>query len=392
MNAPIFSKPVFVMPFRLLFLAAGLLALLSMAYWGLFWQSPWPFEAYAGPLFWHAHEMVFGFSGAVLVGFLMTAVKNWTGLPTLRGPLLVLTMACWLTLRMGLTAENADPFALAILAAIYWFIPTVYFCFMVAKAGLWRNLILAFVMTGMGVLDGLSILQADELQVALHYIYGGVFVMLLAVTIISGRVFPFFTARATNTPKVENHPVIELAAVMLHLFWLVWIILHGLHDREFTVAVLATLTASVHTLRFLRWNFVLSLSNPMLWSLYGGYLFLIFGFAALAFYHLGIIDNVSAALHLLTVGVIAGLIYSMTTRVSLGHTGRVIVASKNVVTGFYIMLVAAVARGLLPLILPASWTVLCYWLSAFLWCVAFAIWLWEFLPILITPRVDGKSG
>jgi uncharacterized protein involved in response to NO len=267
-----------------------------------------------------------------------------------------------------------------------------FFARMILKVRMWRNMILIPVLLFMAILDVASIRSFVTGGNHLTFLHGGVLLMLLALTIIGGRVLPFFTSTVSGAGMVMPKQWIELPIIVLTIGLFVWNLVTGLLVPSTLLAIALLMLALLHVARFMRWDLAVTLSHPMLWSLHLAYLFLILGIALLAGYHFGLVRNISAAFHAITIGAIGGMILSMTSRVSLGHTGREIVAGIWLTVAFVLLALAALLRTFTPLIADARFLSVSYHLSACLWCIAYTIWLVKFLPVLIAPRRDGKPG
>lgn len=149
--------------------------------------------------------------------------------------------------------------------------------------------------------------------------------------------------------------------------------------------------ALAHALRAWRWQPRRAARNPMLWILHAAYAWIALGLMLLGWQQLGAPFPASAGVHALAVGATGGLILGMITRTARGHTGRDIVASPLEVFAFGMLMVAAFARVVLPLMMPA---LLAWWIAAaaLAWCLAFAAYLWRYAPWLLQSRVDGRDG
>ena len=389
------NQPValFRLPFRPLFLFAAIFSVLCVGAWGMYWFSPFPFTPFGGLYWWHGHEMIFGFAGAVLVGFLLTAAKNWTGLPGTRGLPLAIMVGAWLIARALIVLGEADwQIGVILFTACFWLMAIGFFAYMILKVRMWRNFIMVLVLLIMGIMDVASILSIRAGGNYLTQLHGGILLIMLALTIIGGRVLPFFTASAIGAEMVKPQNRLEVPVLLLTIGLFAWNLVYGLLTPSIVLAGALSVLVFLHIARFLRWNLADTLPEPMLWSLHLAYLFMVLGIALLAGYHFGLVNSISTAFHAITIGAIGGMILSMISRVSLGHTGRKIEGGRWLTFSFVLIFLAATIRVAAPVVLADQYWSAAYHVSACLWCVAYIIWLIRFLPILLTPRPDGKPG
>lgn len=382
---------LFNLGFRPFFLLATLHALVSVLVWtGVYtfgWQ--WPYAGIAAWT-WHAHEMVFGYALAVVTGFLLTAVRNWTGVQTLHGlPLLLLGLA-WLTARVlpvtGLPlawAALADGvFNLALVAAVTW---------PVAKVRQWRQ---AGILSKLVLLAGANLLfyagllgwYPDGVRAGL---YSGVYLVMALIFVMARRVLPFFIERGLErTVSITNRAWLDRTSLVLFLvFWLADVLRP---DTPF-VAVLAAVLCVLHGLRLAGWYAAGVFGRPLLAVLFLGYAWLVVGLALKAAVPLAGIPP-TLALHAFTYGGIGLFTLGMMARVTLGHTGRSIQQPPAVVAwSMYLLTGGAAVRVLLPLFDAAHYA---GWIAAaqLLWLAAFTLLLAVYLPMWLAPRVDGQPG
>ena len=370
--------------FRPFYLLASGFSALSIALWGLQF-SGWLNHAYLqGPL-WHAHEMLFGFTLAVVVGFLFTAGRNWTGQPTPSGAWLAALAALWVAGRVLVLTPLAWTAALAntafpVAAAIALAIPFI-------KAGNRRNyffvgllmlLALGQLSVHLSVLGVLQIPSWAGIGLALD-------VMLFVLAVMAGRVIPMFTNNGVPGAKASRQPMVEKSALGLVLLIPVADLLQ-LNGPW--LAVLAWAGAAAHLARWLLWQPWKTLRTPMVWVLHMAYLWIpvhlmLRGGAALNWL------AASAATHALTAGAIGCMVMGMMTRTALGHTGRKLVATRAEVSCYALVGLAALVRVALPLLAPAllAQAVL---LSSLLWSCGFGLYAMRYWPIL--SRSDGLPG
>jgi uncharacterized protein involved in response to NO len=373
--------------FRPFYLVAGLFAALSVGAWTAHFSNGWFAGAAAlqDPL-WHAHEMIFGFALAVIVGFLFTAVRNWTGQPTPTGALLAAIVALWLAARLllftpwPLAAATADA-AFALAAA--WGIGAPIYRSRNGRNAFFVALLIAF--GAANVTFHLAMAGVLDLE-ARRFTQLGLDLVLFVMVVMGGRVIPMFTSNARQI-RVRRLAWLEPLALGSVLA-LLGASLAGLPPM--VVASCAALAAVAHTMRISFWRPWATLGHPLLWILHASYLWIIVHLALRALAALDLAGG-SAATHALTVGAIGGLILGMMTRTARGHTGRPLQASGTEIAAFALIQLAAVVRVLLPIAAPAL-TLASIGLSGALWALAFGAFVVKFWPILTRARADGRPG
>lgn len=384
---PLPGWPLFRLGFRPFYLGAAAFALFAVPYWvaGLLGLVRLP--STMPPLLWHAHEMLYGFAVAVIVGFLLTAGKAWTGLATPRSTTLAAMAGLWLAARLAAVGAPYAVYALLDVALLPWV--ALVLIRVLLKAGNRRNLPLGAILLLLAtanlafhaaVLGGLAI---DPLR-ALH---AGLALVVMIECVIAGRVIPAFTMSALPGQKLQVPDWLErgaLAATALSLA--AWVLL----PANLVAATGFALSALLHAARLWHWQPWRTRARPILWMLHAAYAWLPVGFLLLAWAQRGGVAA-SAGIHALAVGATAGLIVGMVTRTARGHTGRPLKVSRLEVAAYVLVAAAAVARVLLPLVAPAH-TTNGLVVAAAAWATAFALYLWVFTPWLLSSRLDGKDG
>jgi uncharacterized protein involved in response to NO len=384
---PLPGWPVFRLGFRPFYLGAAAFALLAVPYWvaGLLGWMALP--STMPPLLWHAHEMLYGFAVAVIVGFLLTAGKAWTGLATPRGATLAAMAGLWLAARLAAVGAPYAVYALLDMALLPW----VAFVLLrvLLKAGSRRNLALGAILLLLAAANlafhaaALGLLDMDPLR-ALH---AGLALIVMIECVIAGRVIPAFTMSALPGRQLKVPAWLERSTLAVTALALAaWVLL----PASPVAAAGFALAALLHAARLWHWQPWRTHSRPILWVLHAAYAWLPVGFALLGWAQLGGVAA-SIGIHALAVGATAGLIIGMVTRTARGHTGRALKVSRLEVAAYRLVAVAAVARTLLPWAAPshaANWLVV----AAVAWATAFALYLWVFAPWLLSSRLDGKDG
>lgn len=384
--------PILALGFRPFFLAAGLSAVLTLLVWLAMLHGAVAMDGYYAGTTWHAHELLFGYGLAAIAGFLLTAVRNWTGLATATGAELGALVLLW-------TLGRVAP--LLPLPAILVAILDLSFPALLALSlfkPLWQgpnpaNRAFLALLGGMCLAALLVHLQA--LGLTAHTALAGDRLMLglilLTLLVVAGRVMPFFTRTAISDTAPRSNPWVERLTFGLALLWI------GADSSTqlglpvaVPAALLALSLALVQGLRLAGWHDRRVWGIPLLAVLYSGYLWLILGLGLNGLAHLSLLQPFPA-LHALTIGAIGVFTLGMMARVTLGHTGRAMVASRLTVIAFAALNLAALVRVFGPLAWPSAYG---HWLigSGFLWVLAFGLFLWVYAPLLVRPRIDGRPG
>lgn len=338
-------------------------------------------------LLWHGHEMLFGFAAGVVAGFLLTAVKAWTGLTTARGPLLAVLALLWLA---GRIAAVCAPYAVfAVIDMLLLPAVAIVLLRVLLQAGNKRNVPLISLLVLMSVANAifhLSVLKVVAVD-PLRPLYAQLALVLMVVAVMTGRVVPMFTRNVTPGLVIQTSRRFELTLLAVTAAaLLLWVCA----APSILVVVAAAAAAVMHAVRLYRWSPWVTLKRPILWVLHLAYAWMPIGFAMLACAHMGWIGT-TFAIHAFTVGVIGGLIIGMVTRTARGHTGRPLQASRGEAIAYALVLIATVLRAALPAHFPALYP-RALEISATLWAVAFAIYLVIYTPWLLQSRLDGKDG
>jgi uncharacterized protein involved in response to NO len=379
--------PFLRLGFRPFYIGGALLAALSVPLWVAIFLGWLQLTPASQPLLWHAHEMLFGFAAAIIVGFLMTAGKTWTGLATPRGPTLAALVLLWLAARVASVVGPYLAYALldiALLPVVAGILVNI-----LLRSRNYRNLALALMLALLASANLVFHLAVmDRLQVSpMTPLYAGLALIVLIECVMAGRVIPAFTMAVTPGLKLLAKPGIEwltLGSTALGLA--LWV----LALPSVAGLVVLALASVLHLKRLLGWHSALTLSRPILWILHAAYAWIPLGLALLALAQIGLIPA-STGVHALAVGATGGLIIGMITRTARGHTGRPLTVSRAEVLAYALVMSAAVLRVLLPLALPALYVIALVGAAA-AWSVAFLIYLWVFTPWLMRTRLDGKDG
>lgn len=375
---------------RPFYLLSALAATITVPVWIAVLLIPLPWPAPMAPVFWHAHEMVYGFAGATVIGFLLSASRAWTGLGTTRAGALGGLALLWLAGRVALFVAPYPVYAALDLALL----PIVAFVLirLLLSTGMRRNLPLAIIVLALALANlvfHLSMLQwvALPAQPALH---AALALLVMMQSVMAGRVIPGFTiSAARGTLRIAPLPWLDKACLGATAAGLALWVAAPPAWASATAAVLL-MAALGHALRQWRWRSRVVWQRPVLWILHAAYLWITLGLVLLALAHLGWIA-LSAGIHALGVGATGGLILGMMTRTARGHTGRSLHTGAWEVGAYGLVLLAAIVR-VAQTLAPSEATAPLLVGAAATWSAAFAIYLWIYTPWLVRTRTDGRDG
>jgi uncharacterized protein involved in response to NO len=380
--------------FRPFFLAAGIAAVVLVPWWALSLTDGVSLETSWPPTLWHGHEMIFGFIGAAMAGFLLTAVPSWTGRRGFAGWPLALLAGLWLLGRLLVATSAHWPLLFTATIDVAFFPALGIMLLPPLLRARNRNTPLLLVLLALCLANATFYwgLGSANWPLAHGALLAALNVILLLLTIVGGRIVPAFTGAALKQqtggrlirvwPGVSALAVGSMAAVALV----------DLGFAQTRVAgVFALVAAIVQGIRLAQWGSWRTLRQPIVWVLHVAYAWLPVG---LALKGLDLLSGGAFAafwLHALTIGAAATMILAVMTRASLGHTGRPLVVSRLTVIAYALLTGAAIVRVLgLDLSHATYATVIA--LAALLWTAAFALFLWVYAPMLLTTRADGKAG
>ncbi len=377
--------------FRTFFLLAPLYGALAVAFWVpafLGWFAP-PLSV--SPSLLHAHEMIFGFAGAALAGFFLTAVPNWTGAKALHGAPLAGVAAVWLAGRAAMAAIGPIPPTLAAFTDLA-FLPVLAMAVIgpLLAAGKNRNLVLLVPLVLLWSADVAMETQFSGFtaDTASRGARVGIDILLLFVTVIGGRVVPNFTANALRsageTSLPRSLPVLDRGAIGAMALLVIAEAASGMSPVTGTVAALACILTAA---RLALWRGNRTLKAPILWVLHLGYLWLVAGLGLKAAASWSGAVPESAALHALALGTIGTMIFAVMSRAALGHTGRALKVHPAITLAYLLVSLAAGSRIAAAFATDSS--ILLLGLSGFAWIAATLLFLAVYAPILILRSKPG---
>jgi len=388
-----FTKwPLLALGFRPFYLFAALFAIVAVPAWLLSYAAGMPLGDYQQGLAWHSHEMIFGFAPAIIAGFLLTAVRNWTGQPTPTGAPLAGLVVLWVVARVLMLTGPAN------LAAIVdiLFLPTLGIA---VGIPIWRSrnsrnykvLVVLAILTLANICYHLASLNLIPAGFARPSMTAALDTLAILIAIVGGRVTPAFignAVRGSNPRHVRSVEIVSVGALVVILIagtltpWIpvsnnVWFVL-------FIVAALG------QGIRLLLWQPLRTWGNPLLWMLPVAYAWLPVSLLFRALAALNIVP-VSTSFHALTIGAITSLMIAMMMRSALGHTGRPLIAGRVEIVTFVLLQLTVVIRVLASSVMPGAYRNAMI-ISGVLWTLAFVVFLFRYWPILAQPRVDGRPG
>lgn len=385
MNA-LFKHPVWAMAFRPFYPLAALYGALSILLWGFGYQGTPELPGF----YWHAHEMIWGYAGLVVIAFLLTAVATWTGQPPTRGAALAGLAALWLLARICTFIPDWGAAAGGILGTIFFWYGAVCMALPVWRTKNKRNYVAVFAIFVLGGTHAAFHRQLSPFDPAalLVGLQSGLIMVAGFIGLIGMRIISFFTSKRLNVPQIPSPQWVGHASLWLPMLTAMLMAHHIL----LPLAALFSFAAGIISLvQVYRWWHKDVLKEPMLWILFAGYFFTGLGLMAVGisyfkpwFLNLGV--------HLIGVGGIGVLTLGMMARTALGHTGNPIYPPpKSVPVAFWLMIASTLVRILAAFVHGTAYTHSIR-LSAALFAAALLLYAWKYIPWLIRPRVDGKPG
>lgn len=369
--------------FRPFFLGASWLAVLWMLAWVGFLLYGTPGPGPLPPILWHAHEMLFGFTVAVIAGFVLTAVQNWTGRRSTTPRSLAALAMLWLAARLGFLFAGIVPLWLTSLLDLA-FLPVlaVMMARVLVPAGNRRNYAFLPLFAAFTALNAAMHLEFHGLVNGWAAAASDLAVWLITVLLVfmGGRVIPFFTDNRLAGIKPLQWPVLNWTSTLMTLAVLPVYLVAGRGPLLAAVLVFAAVATLV---RLLAWQPWATRREPLLWILHLGYLWIPVGLALQGAHLAGAALPWSAGVHMLMVGAMGSLCLGMMARVALGHSGRPLAAHPLVVSAFTLVTLAAASRLAVAVATVPAWVT---GLAGLAWALAFLLYALVYTPILLRPR------
>ncbi|WP_090715918.1 NnrS family protein [Bathymodiolus azoricus thioautotrophic gill symbiont] len=373
--------------FRVLFFAAGIGSLLLMLTWLLFFTQQISVEF--NTHYWHAHEMIFGYAMAVIVGFLLTATQNWTKLKTTNGyPLLFLGIA-WLVARV-LSVMGGDYIFYQLTADLAFLIFSLLLITLpIVKAKNWKNLPIIFKLLTFVIANILFYIGALGYLENGQYlgIYIAFYTVVALILMMIRRLIPFFIENAVSANiELKNSKFLDLSSLIL---FIVFVIDTVFFETQIT-QISALFLFVIHSIRMLYWYDNGIWRKPLLWGLYVAYGMINFAFLLIVIdYFIALPQNTATHSFAIAIGLIT---LSMMSRVSLGHTGRNVFSPPKSLGVIFSMLVAVFIFRVIAILFWSEYYPQFIVISQLLWIVAFGLFVLMYAKMFFQKRVDGSFG
>ena len=392
--APAPAVPTFALwqlGFRPFYLLAGIFAALDIVLWTLQFGGTIGAAVLRGPL-WHAHEMLFGYALAVIAGFLLTAVRNWTNRPTPTGAPLMLLAAIWLLARV--LVLGPWPLAAALANAAFPVAGAIGIGIPIVRSRNRRNYFFVGLLVLLGTLALVVHAALDGFLAfdPLHGVRLGLDVVLFIMVVMAGRVVPMFTNNGIAGLNARRNPLVEKLSLgsVIALFVVDLLPAQAFPWTGALAGIVALAAALANATRLALWQPWRTFSTPLVWVLHVAYAWIVVHLLLRAGVAAGLVAH-SVSVHALTVGGIGGLTIGMMTRTARGHTARPLRADGFEATMYALVFAAALVRVFGPIASPEHLVVFVQ-ASAILWAAAFGLYVVRAWPVLTRPRLDGKPG
>jgi uncharacterized protein involved in response to NO len=362
--------------YRLFFPAAGFMAALAVPLWLVLYSGadiPGPEDA----RLWHMHEMLFGYLGAALAGFLLTALPNWTGRRAISGLPLLGLFGLWLLGRGVMLLWPAG----ALLAMLFTLALAAIATVEIVAGGNKRNLPMA----GM-----VWLIAAAQAVMLMGDIYQGMrlgfAIALMMITLIGGRVTPTFSrnwlkAQGREEGVAEFGTVDKAALLCVALALLVW----AIFDAGVITGALALLASGVLGLRLIRWNARAVMAEPLLLALHAGYAWVVVSLLLLGLQGVTGLITQAQVFHAMGAGAVGTMTLIIMIRAMLGHSGQAISAGKS----DCLILLMVHAAALLRVIAGGIDASVLLHISGTLWSLGFGLFALRYLRVALTPKIQS---
>ena len=376
--------------FRPFYTLAALFAVFAVALWLVSFTGMAQFGGQLQGVLWHSHEMVFGFIPAVIAGFLFTAVRNWTGLPTPTAWSLGGIALVWLVARVLLVSGPVGPGV--VLDVLFLPLVTISVAIPIFRSANHRNYKVVAIVAAMAVLHFVYHLALGG-EIPAWLLRGSLFAVIditaILFAVVGGRVIPAFTGNAVPGSDPVHKTWVEIVAFgSLLLLAMVSLVSGGLVLPAWLPISLAFIAAASHAVRLAYWQPGLTRNNPLLWMMPVAYSWLPIALLLRGLSGLGTVFP-GSWIHALTAGALTSLMVAMMMRSTLGHTGRKLEASRADVIVFLLLQLAVILRVLAGVVADYRTMTI---IAGVVWMVAFAGFFVRYAPMLLKARVDGKPG
>lgn len=368
--------------FRPLYIAGTSWALISVLLWI---YAPGLLVGPLSGLAWHAHEMLWGFVVTIAVGFLMTAGANWTGINPMPPRALAVASSLWLIARIGFLLPSLAAFWVSAVAELAFFL--------LAAAGMGRSVVVSrnqrnaavpLLLAGLGALDAMYLsaaLDGGDYAVLMQRLQAALVLMALVALLVGRRVIPFFAMRATPGLTIPMHTHSGWVQLGASAFAVVAL----LAGWGWLTALACLVAGALALIQIVSWKPLAVRSNALLWILYVGYATLGLGLLLAAAHAANLDVPRVLSVHVIAMGGFSVLIIGMVTRTALGHLGRPLATDKTIRASYWLILTAVVLR--LAAVAPMAASPWLLRAAALAWIGGLGLYLWQFVPMLIRPRL-----
>lgn len=394
LNPPPLKKfALFELGFRPFFLLASLFSIIATVLWTASYAFGWSLPvSNITPIAWHGHEMIFGYTTAIIAGFLLTAVRNWTGIQTIKGLSLSLLALTWLLARTLPLLNSPLLFEWAALFDVLFMLGLIAAVIHpIAKVKQWRQLLIVSILVmilAANIVYYLGVFHIVNQGVSWG-LFSGVYLIMALIFTLARRVMPFFIERGVGYQvQLKNWSMVDSTSILfLAALWLTDVFF----KYALLTALLSLVLAVLHSVRLWGWHTKGIWQKPLLWVLFVGYSMFILGFMLKAVNFFTLYPT-TIPLHAFTYGGIGMMTLGMIARISLGHTGRNINQPPKILTWVFLCLfLGTLIRVVMPIFLPSAYLHL-IGSAQVLWIIAFTLFLYRYVMIFIQPRIDGQPG
>jgi uncharacterized protein involved in response to NO len=376
--------------FRPFFFGAATWGLIAIALWLCALAGAIVLPTRFDPVAWHRHEMLFGFVGAAVCGFLLTAIPNWTGRLPIAGKPLLSLFGMWAAARLAVLFSAGLGYWPAAILDVGLFVALALLAAREVIASKNRNLPIVGLVLLFGLADGADYAGSGGMIPPDLGWRGAIALIVIMISVIGGRIIPSFTrnwmAKQGTKRGLPTQPqsldLLVIASTALAL--LLWLAFPDNRSSGFVLI----LAAAAQALRLSRWGGARTFSDPLVAVLHTGYAWIPAGLLLLGLSAAGFDVPRSAGIHALTAGAMATMILAVMSRASLGHTGRDLVASPATVASYICVTAGALLRVAASLGVGDYSTMLD--LAGIFWGLALLLFAIVYAPILWSARVGER--
>lgn len=370
-------KTIFSYAFRPFYAAGALyVALIILLWYPLGFQGNQHYPSF----FWHGHEMIWGFTGAIIVGFLLTAVSNWTNTPPVRHYQLLMLLIFWVLARLFVYLPVSQAIYLStIFDSLFYGSAAIFMLIALIKSKNYPNILVPIILLLFGSINILFCMaMIGVIKISLLTVMQlGLLGVAAFIGLIGSRVTPFFTSITLKQTNQFSKPLTMIAFLLPVLMMIVMV----LNLPKVLVLALGVIVTCTNCYQLYRWWNPGILKEPLLWILHVGFLFTTIGIFVLAYAYSVNLKYLSLSTHLIAIGGIGALTIGMMARTALGHTGRAMILPHFMKAAFMLILLSVVIRIMATIMTDNQLLLIA---SAVLFSSAFIIYLYCYLPILLT--------